>query len=64
MKFQQLWNRIAQLSFLLKKQLMEENKTPSTKEKKVLDELKEMDILEMTPLDAMNILYKLQKKLK
>ncbi|PLT34130.1 DNA mismatch repair protein MutS [Bacillus sp. V5-8f] len=39
-------------------------KVPSQKEKKVLDELKTLEILEMTPLDALNVLYKLQKKLK
>ncbi|PJN87223.1 DNA mismatch repair protein MutS [Bacillus sp. mrc49] len=38
--------------------------TSSPKEKKVLDDIKSLDILEMTPLEAMNILYKLQKKLK
>lgn len=32
-------------------------------EQKVLNELKEMNLLEMTPLDAMNVLYKLQKKM-
>lgn len=36
----------------------------SPKENKVLDDIKSLDILEMTPLEAMNILYKLQKKLK
>ncbi|CAH0210813.1 DNA mismatch repair protein MutS [Peribacillus sp. Bi96] len=36
----------------------------SPKEKKVLDDIKSLDILEMTPLEAMNTLYKLQKKLK
>ncbi len=29
-----------------------------------IDELKEMDLLQMTPMDAMNALYKLQSKLK
>ncbi|MEI3611779.1 DNA mismatch repair protein MutS [Pseudogracilibacillus sp. SO30301A] len=33
------------------------------KEEAVLNELKEMNLLEMTPLDAMNVLYKLQKKM-
>ncbi|RFU61613.1 DNA mismatch repair protein MutS [Peribacillus glennii] len=41
-----------------------EKKAPSPKDKKVLDELKTMEILEMTPLEALNVLYKLQKKLK
>ncbi|WP_299092213.1 DNA mismatch repair protein MutS [uncultured Metabacillus sp.] len=34
------------------------------KEQAVIDGLKSMNLLEMTPLDAMNELYKLQKKLK
>ncbi|MFK2825071.1 DNA mismatch repair protein MutS [Bacillus sp. B190/17] len=34
------------------------------KERKVLEELKSYDLLEMTPLDAMNVLYALQKKVK
>ena len=54
----------AQLSFFAEESVMEANKTTSTKGKKVLDELMGMDLLDMTPLDAMNILYKLQKKLK
>lgn len=36
----------------------------SKKEKAALDILKTMNLLEMTPLDAMNELYKLQKKVK
>lgn len=36
----------------------------SNKEKKILDELASYDLLEMTPLDAMNALYTLQKKVK
>ncbi|WP_226528353.1 DNA mismatch repair protein MutS [Metabacillus niabensis] len=36
----------------------------SKKEKSVLDLLKSMNLLEMTPLDAMNELYQLQKKIK
>ncbi|HEY9577751.1 MAG TPA: DNA mismatch repair protein MutS, partial [Pseudobacillus sp.] len=34
------------------------------KEKKIIEELKSYDLLEMTPLDAMNALYTLQKKVK
>lgn len=34
------------------------------KEKKVLQELKQLNLLEMTPLDAMNAIYSLQKRLK
>ncbi|WP_026559267.1 DNA mismatch repair protein MutS [Bacillus sp. J37] len=36
----------------------------SKKEKSVLDLLKSLNLLEMTPLDAMNELYQLQKKVK
>lgn len=34
------------------------------REKQILAELKQLDLLEMTPLDAMNAMYKLQKLLK
>lgn len=36
----------------------------STKEKKVIDKMKELDLLDITPLQAINLLYELQKKLK
>ncbi|WP_347318369.1 DNA mismatch repair protein MutS [Rossellomorea sp. RS05] len=36
----------------------------STKETKILDELKKLDILDMTPIDAMNTIYGIHKKLK
>lgn len=36
----------------------------SSKEKKVIDRLSKYNILKMTPLDAMNALYELQRKLK
>jgi DNA mismatch repair protein MutS len=53
----------AQLSFF------DEPKEPkkqelSSKEKKVLDKMKEIDLLDITPLQAINLLYELQKKLK
>jgi DNA mismatch repair protein MutS len=53
----------AQLSFF------DEPKEPkkqelSTKEKKVIDKMKEIDLLDITPLQAINLLYELQKKLK
>jgi DNA mismatch repair protein MutS len=53
----------AQLSFF------DEPKEPkkqelSSKEKKVLDKMKEIDLLDITPLQAINLLYDLQKKLK
>jgi DNA mismatch repair protein MutS len=55
--------QLAQLSFF------DEVKEPkkqelSTKEKKVLDKMKELDLLDITPLQAINLLYELQKKLK
>lgn len=53
----------AQLSFF------DEPKEPkkqelSSKEKKVLEKMKQLDILDLTPLQAINTLYELQKKLK
>ena len=54
---------LAQLSFFdhVKK---EKKEKLTSKEKQCLEELKKLDILEMTPLDAMNTLYGIQKKLK
>jgi DNA mismatch repair protein MutS len=52
-----------QLSFFdepVKKKQAEFN----SKEKRVLDNLKELNILDMTPLEALNTLYDLQKKLR
>lgn len=53
----------AQLSFF------DEPKEPkkqelTSKEKKVLDKMKEIELLDITPLQAINLLYELQKKLK
>ncbi|MCC5804173.1 DNA mismatch repair protein MutS [Rossellomorea vietnamensis] len=54
---------LAQLSFFgAEKSEMKEKL--NSKEKKCIEELKKLDILEMTPLDAMNTLYGIQKKLK
>jgi DNA mismatch repair protein MutS len=36
----------------------------SAKEKRVIDKMKDLDILDLTPLQAINMLYELQKKLK
>ncbi len=36
----------------------------STKEKKIIDKVKGLDILDMTPMQALNTLYELHKKLK
>jgi DNA mismatch repair protein MutS len=55
---------ISQLSFFQTEKKQSKETTISSKEKKLLDELKKLDILEMTPLDAMNTLYGIQKKLK
>ncbi|HZG71060.1 MAG TPA: DNA mismatch repair protein MutS [Chondromyces sp.] len=52
----------AQLSFF--DEPVKETKTVSAKEKRVIDELQSFDLLEMTPLQAMNALYELQKKAK
>lgn len=53
----------AQLSFFDVPQAKEKPKI-STKEKQVLDKIKDANILEMTPMHAMNILYELHKDLK
>lgn len=53
----------AQLSFFT--ELTEPKKKDlNNKEKKVLDQMREMNILDMTPLQALNTLYELHKKLK
>lgn len=54
----------AQLSFFEEGE--KEKKAPpmSKKEKQVLEAFKSINILDMTPLEAMNEMYKLQKKLK
>jgi DNA mismatch repair protein MutS len=56
-------NEVAQLSFF-DDLAMEKNTSKSKKEQKILSELKNINLLEMTPIDAMNALYQLQKKLK
>lgn len=54
----------AQLSFF-NETVKEETKTMIKKEdNQVLKDLKELDLLSMTPLDAMNTLYRLQQKVK
>lgn len=56
----------SQLSFFEKEHIKNETKEePFTKkEKQVLQILKSLDLLDMTPLEAMNKLYDIQKKLK
>ena len=36
----------------------------TVKDNDIIDELKDMDISNMTPLDALNTLYRLQNKIK
>ncbi|XXM74605.1 DNA mismatch repair protein MutS [Lysinibacillus sphaericus] len=55
---------LAQLSFFQTEETAAKESSLNSKEKKLLEELKKLDILEMTPLDAMNTLYMIQKKLK
>lgn len=53
----------AQLSFFAEAEKLAETPKLSKKEKQVLDAFKSLNILDMTPLEAMNEMYKLQKKL-
>lgn len=53
---------IAQLSFF--DEPKEQPKSVIGKDQKVIDQLKKLDILDLTPLQAINTLYELQKKLK
>ncbi|WP_462409332.1 DNA mismatch repair protein MutS [Neobacillus sp. Marseille-QA0830] len=53
----------AQLSFFDEPE-QPKKQEPAGKERKVLEKIKQLDILDMTPLQAMNMLYDLQKKLK
>ncbi|MCY8281710.1 DNA mismatch repair protein MutS, partial [Bacillus inaquosorum] len=53
----------AQLSFFDEAEKPAEAPKLSKKEKQVLDAFKSLNILDMTPLEAMNEMYKLQKKL-
>ena len=46
----------------LKKNQTEEKTTISAKEKRVLEKVRELDILDMTPMQAMNILYELLRR--
>ncbi|MRX70680.1 DNA mismatch repair protein MutS [Bacillus lacus] len=52
-----------QLSFFHEEEGKQE-KAPSKKEMQLLKEIRELNILEMNPLEAMNELYRIQKKLK
>lgn len=59
-------NEIAetQLSFFDEEPAATKKSSLNTKEKRVMEKIKELDILDMTPMQAMNILYELHKKLK
>ncbi|MCM3587234.1 DNA mismatch repair protein MutS [Mesobacillus maritimus] len=57
-------NTEGQLSFFDEVPVASKTAAPSKKEKRVLEKLTELDILDMTPLQAMNTLYELQRKLK
>jgi DNA mismatch repair protein MutS len=52
-----------QLSFFMEEEL-KTAKRPAKHEDEVLKELRQMNLLEMTPMDAMNRLYEIQKRLK
>ncbi|QOR68639.1 DNA mismatch repair protein MutS [Cytobacillus suaedae] len=55
-----------QLSFFQdsKPVVVKENNELTKKDKHLLDSIKTLDLLDMTPLDAMNKLYEIQKRLK
>jgi len=57
---------VAQLSLFEETEIENPKKKSnlSNKEKEMIEHIKSIDLLDMTPLDAMNELYKIQKKLK
>src|SRR5690625_1159512 len=52
----------AQLSFFHEE--VKQSNAINSKEKQIIDTLQSLNLLEMTPLDAMNELYQLQKRMK
>ncbi len=52
----------SQLSLFVEKEKISNRRDP--KEQELIKELRSLNVLEMTPLDAMNALYKLQKKVR
>jgi DNA mismatch repair protein MutS len=54
----------AQMSFFDEEPARKKESSVSKKEKMVLDKLSGIEILDMTPLQAINVLYELQKKLR
>jgi DNA mismatch repair protein MutS len=63
-KKESLIEETAQLSFFGEEPKETKKHEGSPKERKVLENIKALNILDMTPLQAMNALYELQKKLK
>jgi DNA mismatch repair protein MutS len=53
-----------QLSFFGEETTAAKKSSLNTKEKRVMEKIKDLDILDMTPMQALNILYELHKKLK
>jgi len=53
-----------QLSFFTEQEPEAASKDFNKKEKQILDKVKSLDILDMTPMQALNTLYELHKKLK
>jgi DNA mismatch repair protein MutS len=53
-----------QLSFFGEETAAAKKSSLNTKEKRVMEKIKDLDILDMTPMQALNILYELHKKLK
>ncbi|MEC5422614.1 DNA mismatch repair protein MutS [Virgibacillus sp. C22-A2] len=53
-----------QLSFFVEEKLTAKKEKVSVSHNKVINELKQLNLFEMTPLEAMNELYKLQKDAK
>lgn len=53
-----------QLSFFVGEEAAEKEPKLENKQQKVIEELKELNLFEMTPMEAMNALYQLQKKVK
>ena len=57
-------DEMAQLSFFPEEQTEKEPSRLKHKEKETIKKLQQLNLLDMTPLDAMNELYKLQQKVK
>ncbi|WP_284140027.1 MULTISPECIES: DNA mismatch repair protein MutS [unclassified Virgibacillus] len=53
-----------QLSFFAEEDNVKKQERVTAKDHSALKELKEMNLFDMTPMDAMNMLYQLQKQLK